>query len=228
MGYRLRTWRTVCWQAHHDWKNRAFDLLEKLLSFEPENRGSATTALQSEFFRTEPLACDLSSLPKYPPTKESDVRFQESEAYRSRIMGAPVWGNYVTRGIKNVQELPAPEKNRNGARQRLRKAKMDETHASESADAAHQAHYSSYNVDQILEEHDKQVQESAERFRYERKRGIKIQAEQTQIKDQYIQSGPVPVSVMNVDDLLEEHDRQIQESTQRLIQEKKRPYRLKL
>lgn len=131
--------------------------------------------------------------------------------------------NYMKRERKKVQAHPLPEKKINVGQQRLGKAKMGEIHASNSADAAKQAYYSSCNVDQLLEEHDKQVQECAEKFRYERRRAIKIQAEtSSQIKDRYIPSAPVPVSVINVDDLLEEHDRQIQESTQRLIQEKKR------
>lgn len=134
--------------------------------------------------------------------------------------------NYMKRERKKVQAHPLPEKKINVGQQRLGKAKMGEIHASNSADAAKQAYYSSCNVDQLLEEHDKQVQECAEKFRYERRRAIKIQAEtSSQIKDRYIPLAPVPVSVINVDDLLEEHDRQIQESTQRLIQENKKAYK---
>ncbi|PNT65323.1 hypothetical protein BRADI_4g40416v3 [Brachypodium distachyon] len=47
-------------------------LIDSLLSLEPQVRGTASSALQSDFFRTEPLACDLSSLPKLPPSKEYD------------------------------------------------------------------------------------------------------------------------------------------------------------
>ncbi|KAJ4827045.1 hypothetical protein Tsubulata_030793 [Turnera subulata] len=62
----------------------ALALVDKLLAMEPEDRGSATAALGSEFFRTEPLACDPSSLPKYPPSKEQDAKLREEEARRQR------------------------------------------------------------------------------------------------------------------------------------------------
>lgn len=73
-------------------------LLETLLSIDPDLRGTAATALNSEvlgfeslhvplvllfliasatvkqYFNTEPLACDHSSLPKYIPSKEMDIK----------------------------------------------------------------------------------------------------------------------------------------------------------
>lgn len=51
-------------------------LLETLLSIDPDMRGTATDALNSEFFRTEPYACEPSSLPRYPPCKEIDVKLK--------------------------------------------------------------------------------------------------------------------------------------------------------
>ncbi|KAF9600662.1 hypothetical protein IFM89_011245, partial [Coptis chinensis] len=38
--------------------------------------------LKSEFFRTKPLACDPSSLPRYPPSKEFDAKVRDEEARR--------------------------------------------------------------------------------------------------------------------------------------------------
>lgn len=35
-----------------------------------------------QFFTTEPLACDPSSLPKYPPSKELNVKLRDEEARR--------------------------------------------------------------------------------------------------------------------------------------------------
>lgn len=35
-----------------------------------------------QFFMTKPLPCDPSTLPKYPPTKEFDVKFQDENARR--------------------------------------------------------------------------------------------------------------------------------------------------
>ncbi|KAK8627234.1 hypothetical protein V6N13_134853 [Hibiscus sabdariffa] len=37
----------------------------------------------NKFFTTEPLACDPSSLPKYPPSKEIDAKLRDEEARRS-------------------------------------------------------------------------------------------------------------------------------------------------
>uniref|UniRef100_A0A0D9V9S0 [RNA-polymerase]-subunit kinase n=1 Tax=Leersia perrieri TaxID=77586 RepID=A0A0D9V9S0_9ORYZ len=54
----------------------ALSLLETLLSIDPDMRGTATDALNSEFFRTEPYACEPSSLPQYPPCKEIDVKLK--------------------------------------------------------------------------------------------------------------------------------------------------------
>ncbi|XP_040245085.1 probable serine/threonine-protein kinase At1g54610 isoform X1 [Aegilops tauschii subsp. strangulata] len=59
-------------------------LIDSLLSLEPEVRGTASSALQSDFFKTEPLACDPSSLPKFPASKEYDVRLRQEEERRQR------------------------------------------------------------------------------------------------------------------------------------------------
>ncbi|CAK9188121.1 unnamed protein product, partial [Ilex paraguariensis] len=59
-------------------------LIEALLAIDPVERGSATAALNSEFFTMEPYACEPSSLPKYPPSKEMDVKLRDEEARRQR------------------------------------------------------------------------------------------------------------------------------------------------
>ncbi|XP_042461210.1 protein IMPAIRED IN BABA-INDUCED STERILITY 1-like isoform X1 [Zingiber officinale] len=55
----------------------ALRLLETFLSIVPNKRGSASSALSSEYFRTQPYACEPSSLPKYEPNKEIDRKFRE-------------------------------------------------------------------------------------------------------------------------------------------------------
>nr|GMC67332.1 probable serine/threonine-protein kinase At1g54610 [Ipomoea batatas] len=57
----------------------AVDLLETLLSVEPYNRGTASSALDSEYFNSPPYACDPSSLEKYPPNKEMDAKLRDEE-----------------------------------------------------------------------------------------------------------------------------------------------------
>ncbi|XP_076901668.1 cyclin-dependent kinase C-2 C-like [Bidens hawaiensis] len=69
-----------------DLPESAVNLLESFLSIEAEKRMSATSALQSEYFRTRPYACDPSSLPKYTPCKEIDAKFRE-EARRRKDGG---------------------------------------------------------------------------------------------------------------------------------------------
>ncbi|KAG8384663.1 hypothetical protein BUALT_Bualt04G0141400 [Buddleja alternifolia] len=55
----------------------AVSLIETFLSFDPYMRGTASSALDSEYFTTKPYACDPASLPKYPPNKEIDAKFRE-------------------------------------------------------------------------------------------------------------------------------------------------------
>ncbi|XP_042463926.1 protein IMPAIRED IN BABA-INDUCED STERILITY 1-like [Zingiber officinale] len=52
----------------------ALRLLETFLSLVPNNCGSASSALSSEYFRTRSYACEPSSLPKYQPNKEIDSK----------------------------------------------------------------------------------------------------------------------------------------------------------
>ncbi|KAG9149805.1 hypothetical protein Leryth_024596 [Lithospermum erythrorhizon] len=57
-------------------------LIDTLLAIDPAERKTATDALKSEFFTTEPYACDPASLPKYPPSKEMDAKRRDDEARR--------------------------------------------------------------------------------------------------------------------------------------------------
>ncbi|KAL1824481.1 hypothetical protein ACET3Z_011259 [Daucus carota] len=69
----------------------AVNLLETLLSVDPEKRGTASSALDSEYFSTRPYACDPSSLPKYSPSKEIDAKARDhtrTAGTRKRALGA--------------------------------------------------------------------------------------------------------------------------------------------
>ncbi|XP_057979198.1 protein IMPAIRED IN BABA-INDUCED STERILITY 1-like isoform X2 [Malania oleifera] len=83
----------------------AVNLIETFLSIEPYKRGTASSALQSEYFRTEPYACEPSSLPKYPPNKEIDTKSRE-EAQRKKtgFRKEPVALKKPRRGRKALQE----------------------------------------------------------------------------------------------------------------------------
>lgn len=88
-------------------------LIETLLAIDPAERKTATAALNSEFFTTKPYACDPSSLPKYPPSKEMDARLRDDEARRSRAAGkANADGARKTRQRDRIaRAMPAPEAN---------------------------------------------------------------------------------------------------------------------
>ncbi|XP_077227089.1 putative serine/threonine-protein kinase At1g54610 [Tasmannia lanceolata] len=90
-------------------------LIETLLAIDPDERGTATSALNSEFFNTKPYASEPSSLPHYPPSKEMDVKLRDEEARRQRGLSGK--GNGVD-GVKRVRArdrgsraVPAPEAN---------------------------------------------------------------------------------------------------------------------
>lgn len=92
-----------------DFPPTALELLETLLAFEPECRGSTTSALQSRFFTAKPLPCDPSSLPKYPPSKEFDAKVHNEEARRQRAAGGK--GGGVESNRKGSKAVPAPDAN---------------------------------------------------------------------------------------------------------------------
>ncbi|KAK3039019.1 hypothetical protein RJ639_027504 [Escallonia herrerae] len=58
-------------------------LIETLLAIDPAERQTASAALNSEFFITEPYACDPSSIPEFPPSKEMDAKLHDDESRRT-------------------------------------------------------------------------------------------------------------------------------------------------
>ncbi|KAH6780457.1 Protein kinase superfamily protein [Perilla frutescens var. hirtella] len=71
-------------EAFKYFPSSALALVEVLLSIDPHLRGTASSALKSAFFTSHPLPCDPSSLPKYPPCKELDAKLREEEARRRK------------------------------------------------------------------------------------------------------------------------------------------------
>ncbi|XP_073317845.1 probable serine/threonine-protein kinase At1g54610 [Primulina huaijiensis] len=98
-----------------DFPSSSLALIENLLALDPDARGTATAALNSEFFATEPYACEPSSLPKFPPSKEMDIKLKDEEARRQRGIGGKPHvtdGNRRTRVREKVSRaIPAPEAN---------------------------------------------------------------------------------------------------------------------
>ncbi|KAJ3707684.1 hypothetical protein LUZ61_011389 [Rhynchospora tenuis] len=74
----------------------ALDLLEKMLTLDPENRISAKDALDAEYFWTDPLPCDPKSLPTYESShefqtkrKRQQQRQQEEDGKRQKVSRQP-------------------------------------------------------------------------------------------------------------------------------------------
>ncbi|KAG1331237.1 putative serine/threonine-protein kinase [Cocos nucifera] len=102
-------------ETFKDFPPSALALLDSLLAIEPEKRGTAASALDSEFFRSMPLACDPSSLPKYPPTKEYDAKLRDEEARRQKAAANNSRGSESVRpgrGESRGMQVPLEQQNR--------------------------------------------------------------------------------------------------------------------
>ncbi|KAE9608600.1 hypothetical protein Lal_00020696 [Lupinus albus] len=89
-------------------------LIENLLAIDPDDRGTASAALNNGFFTTEPYACEPSSLPKYPPSKELDVKLRDEEARRQKSLSGKahaVDSGKRVRARERSRAIPAPEAN---------------------------------------------------------------------------------------------------------------------
>ncbi|KAI3469443.1 hypothetical protein Pfo_026106 [Paulownia fortunei] len=100
-------------ETFKDFPQSSLPLIDTLLAIDPSERQTATAALKSEFFTTKPYACDPSSLPKYPPSKEMDAKRRDEESRRLRAAGKTQGdGVKKTRARdRGVRAVPAPEAN---------------------------------------------------------------------------------------------------------------------
>ncbi|XAR54596.1 Cyclin-dependent kinase [Bertholletia excelsa] len=100
-------------ETFKDFPPSSLPLIDTLLAIDPAERRTATAALRSEFFTTKPYACDPSSLPKYPPSKEMDAKLRDEESRRIRAAGkSHAEGVKKTRmRDRAVRAMPAPEAN---------------------------------------------------------------------------------------------------------------------
>lgn len=95
-----------------DFPSPSLALLDVLLAIEPEHRGTAASALKSKFFTTSPFACDPSTLPKYPPSKEIDAKLRDEEARRQRAAAVKGCGSEaIRRDLRESKAVPAPDAN---------------------------------------------------------------------------------------------------------------------
>ncbi|XP_028553542.1 probable serine/threonine-protein kinase At1g54610 [Dendrobium catenatum] len=99
-------------ETYEDFPAPALALMELLLSIDPADRGTAASALKSEFFTTKPLPCDPSTLPKYPPSKELDAKIRDEEARRQGASGGKLQRLDLERGgLRESRAVPAPDAN---------------------------------------------------------------------------------------------------------------------
>ncbi|KAL3537905.1 hypothetical protein ACH5RR_001271 [Cinchona calisaya] len=100
-------------ETFKEFPSSALPLIDTLLAIDPADRKTAIDALKSEFFTTEPFACDPSSLPQYPPSKEMDAKRRDDEARRQRAANkAQGDGAKRTRARdRAVRAFPAPDAN---------------------------------------------------------------------------------------------------------------------
>ncbi|GLT64192.1 hypothetical protein SLA2020_367000 [Shorea laevis] len=95
-------------ETFKDFPAAAVGLIETLLSVDPAHRGTAAFALKSEFFTTKPLACDPSTLPNYPPSKEIDAKLRDEVARRQDDVGDKGRKVDLRKGVqKESQAIPA-------------------------------------------------------------------------------------------------------------------------
>lgn len=100
-------------ETFKDFPSSSLPLIDTLLAIDPADRKTATDALKSEFFTTEPFACDPASLPQYPPSKEMDAKRRDDEARRQRA-AAKAQGDGARRNRardRGVRAIPAPDAN---------------------------------------------------------------------------------------------------------------------
>ncbi|CAI0413608.1 unnamed protein product [Linum tenue] len=84
----------------------AVELLEKMLTLDPEQRISAKDALDAEYFWTDPLPCDPKTLPKYESSHEFQTKKKrqqqrqqhEENAKRQKLQHHP------SRGLPPIQQ----------------------------------------------------------------------------------------------------------------------------
>ncbi|KAE8677800.1 putative serine/threonine-protein kinase [Hibiscus syriacus] len=107
-----RPYRRCVAETFKEFPAPALALMETLLSIDPDDRGSAASALRSEFFTTEPLPSDPSSLPKHPPSKELDAKIRDEGSRRQGAAGTEVpRPDIERRATRESRAVLAPDAN---------------------------------------------------------------------------------------------------------------------
>uniref|UniRef100_A0A6V7PAM2 [RNA-polymerase]-subunit kinase n=1 Tax=Ananas comosus var. bracteatus TaxID=296719 RepID=A0A6V7PAM2_ANACO len=79
-----QSYKPAILETFKDFPSSSLCLLSMLLALDPSNRGTAASALQNEFFSTNPLACDLSGLPViYKEDKDDYTHLRDGQKRKS-------------------------------------------------------------------------------------------------------------------------------------------------
>ncbi|KAH0649968.1 hypothetical protein KY284_029880 [Solanum tuberosum] len=233
----IEPYRRILHTTFHDLPAAAVGLMDTLLSIKAEYRGTAALALQNEFFTTEPFACDPSSLPQCPPSKEIDAKKTEIEGSRVRSYARD----------KSVRAVPAPEANAElksniDRRQLIAHSetwnRLEKTNEYVSGGVINEGTNSStfFQVSSRKEGSENYTQREIRKEPIHDIKGKKKWSGPLPVPsdkmhesdgldlvedDQYF--GPLPSASkpIDVDRIIREHDRQIQESVERAKQQKK-------
>lgn len=190
----------------------ALTLIDTLLAIEPGKRGSASTALNSEFFTKAPFPCDPSSLPKHPPSKELDAKRRGEEARRQRADAVKGRGpESVRRGSRDLKGVPTPEFIPPGqANATVIRGYNGPVHTSRGAvHPTSVIHPNAYKTDLRKNPESSRVQNYSQK-----EQGF------VQKKNRLHYSGPLMPPGGNMDDILKEHEKHIQEAVRKARLEK--------
>ncbi|MBA0837351.1 hypothetical protein Goarm_009516 [Gossypium armourianum] len=221
----------------------ALSLIDKLLAIEPEVRGSATSALRSEFFTTEPFPCTPSELPKYPPSKEQDAKQRNEEARRKRAEAMKGRGaESVSRGSRDLKEARSPEFIAKGQSKPGATHKYDHPSASvldpckvnlqngisSSSSMIHPSAVDSWNktggtrnISELRKQNTMKPQVANTCYtKYDRASNKDQASVYTAKKNRIHCSGPLMPPGGNIEDILKEHERQIQQAVRKARIEK--------
>ncbi|CAH8332014.1 unnamed protein product [Eruca vesicaria subsp. sativa] len=205
----------------------ALELVDKLLSLEPEKRGSTSSTLNSKFFTTEPLPYDVSSLPKYPPSKELDAKVRDEEARRKRAETVKRReAESVRRGSRDLND---EEASRTGSRGETGRGDRDKgfSHTNSMVHPSITTTWSKNessrnNVVGLNATRSSNVPMTGRYLSPSNRDDAAIEPTTTYRRKKNIMhcSGPLMPPGGNIEDILKEHERQIQEAVRKSRLEK--------
>ncbi|KAL6316905.1 hypothetical protein AAG906_023560 [Vitis piasezkii] len=199
-------------KPQHPYK-RPLALVDVLLSVEPDARRTAASALKSEFFTTKPLPCDPSSLPKYVPSKEYDAKLRNEEARRQRAEAVKDWVRLwmephrgtVPNGLSHSTLMI----NQNAVGSSQKKVE-------DEAQLGYGNTFDSSRNKAELRTHGSHMPHGAAGVsNSSHRKDERISGKESVTKNRMHYSGPLMPSGGNIEEMLKDHERQIQEAVRK-------------